>query len=517
MTETPVQKEGRDRTQNVDGIKVIDMFYYDTLEVPAYATDLELKKAYRKLAIKYHPDKNPEGGDKFREIGEAYQVLSEPQARAAYDRYGRKEAQISPEGGFQDPGKLFSMLFGGEKFDDWIGEISLGKDFSKAMDISLTEEEKAELRKEMGGASSSGPSPSLEHTNTPPGSSTPAATTSAQPHVTAHGTAPASKSEKSSTDAKPSAEASTGPPTPNPTSAPTTTDGEKPTDQVAAADSKASKKGRPKLTPEQRAEMEKFERERREEHDLRIKKLENKLRDRIRPFVEASKPGEADDPETISFGKRIREEAEDLKLESFGVEILQLIGSVYVSKATAYLKLKGALNPSAGGKFFANFLGIPGFFQRVKEVKNTVKEGWSFLATTMDVQNAMEDMMRRQERGELDEDELKNLEADLSGKMLLVTWRGTSFEVSNVLKEVVGRVLTREPGVTDVTMINRAKAILYIGSIFKGIKADETDEERREMENLVAASAAAMKNKKKAGKKEKGGKSGMSTPVEKEK
>lgn len=66
--------------------------YYGVLQVPKAATDVEIKKAYRKLAMKYHPDKNPdlqsESASKFQEIGEAYDVLSDQEKRAIYDQYG---------------------------------------------------------------------------------------------------------------------------------------------------------------------------------------------------------------------------------------------------------------------------------------------------------------------------------------------------------------------------------------------------------------------------------------------
>lgn len=77
------------RDQGRDG-KVADMEYYDLLKVPASATDLELKKAYRKAAIVNHPDK---GGDEetFKLIGEAYRVLSDNNLRGEYDRYGKKK------------------------------------------------------------------------------------------------------------------------------------------------------------------------------------------------------------------------------------------------------------------------------------------------------------------------------------------------------------------------------------------------------------------------------------------
>ena len=64
--------------------------YYEVLGVDKGADDATIKRAFKRLAIKYHPDRNkdPGAGDKFREINEAYQVLSDPQKRAAYDQYG---------------------------------------------------------------------------------------------------------------------------------------------------------------------------------------------------------------------------------------------------------------------------------------------------------------------------------------------------------------------------------------------------------------------------------------------
>ena len=89
--------------------------YYDVLGVSREADDQALKSAYRKLALKYHPDRNPnnqEAEEKFKEAAEAYSVLSDPQKRAAYDRYGFQGLQ-GAAGGF-DPNAFadFSDILG---------------------------------------------------------------------------------------------------------------------------------------------------------------------------------------------------------------------------------------------------------------------------------------------------------------------------------------------------------------------------------------------------------------------
>ena len=132
--------------------------YYDTLGVPKNASDEDIKKAYRKLAMKHHPDRNQGDSakaaeEKFKEGKEAYEMLSDEQKRAAYDQYGH--AGVDPNmrgggpgaegfGGFAEAfGDIFGDVFGGQRGGAQRGaggrQVFRGGDLSYAMEITLEE------------------------------------------------------------------------------------------------------------------------------------------------------------------------------------------------------------------------------------------------------------------------------------------------------------------------------------------------------------------------------------------
>jgi molecular chaperone DnaJ len=129
--------------------------YYEVLGVEKGATIEEIKKSYRKLAIKFHPDKNP--GDKvaeesFKELGEAYEVLCDDQKRGLYDQYGhaafdRRAGGGFGRGGFHDPFEVFREVFGGASiFEDLFGggrrdptQPERGDDLRYDMEITFEE------------------------------------------------------------------------------------------------------------------------------------------------------------------------------------------------------------------------------------------------------------------------------------------------------------------------------------------------------------------------------------------
>ena len=201
-----------------------------------------------------------------------------------YDKNGK--GMVDKEGNvtMDDAAGFFANVFGGERFNDYIGEISIMKEMTSTAAAMMTEEEKAEVERQ------------LNPDKFPEAPKNLAATAHVDKPATAEGSSLSPDSKAGSK--APSITGSTS----------------------AAALAEEREKDRLRKL-EQREKLREQEKKRREAMEQRVADLTKKTIERIRPFVEANNPGAKDDPETQAFEKRMIREAEDLKLESFGVEV----------------------------------------------------------------------------------------------------------------------------------------------------------------------------------------------------
>ncbi|KAH6847057.1 X-domain of DnaJ-containing-domain-containing protein [Chaetomium sp. MPI-CAGE-AT-0009] len=488
---------------------VVDTAYYDILGVQPTATELEIKKAYRKLAIVHHPDKNPNDPTahaKFQEIGEAYQVLSNDDLRKAYDKYGKESAR--PSEGFVDPAEFFTSIFGGEAFMNWIGEISLMKDLTATMDITTTEEE------EEAAAAAAGETKETAG-QSPEDDEFPDTEKAKQESMKAAeaGFAASSSSEKKPIptvvvdDEKPAEHDDAPPPyskvaSPGPSSRASTPLGgrtqipirpaimDRPSDDGSADDSashdgkRKDKKSKAGLSKEQREKLAAYEKERARIRQERVDTLAQKLLDRLSVWTETDRGKDV----TAAFQEKTRLEVEELKMESFGLDILHAIGATYVSKATALLRSQ---------KFF----GMGGFLSRMKDKGTLVKDTWNTISSAIDAQQTMEEMARLEERGGEDwtEEKKSEYERRVTGKILTAAWRGSRFEIQSVLRDVCDAVLN-DKKVPLSKRLQRAEGLVIIGQICANAKRSPEEEgDYMAFEQLVAE--AAMKKEKESKKK----------------
>ncbi|GJJ68505.1 hypothetical protein EMPS_00851 [Entomortierella parvispora] len=331
---------------------------YDILGVPTDATPALIKKNYRALALQNHPDKNPdpEAHAKFQKISEAYQILSDPKLRSDYNMYGQNK-DVSPEGGFVNPEAFFKQQFGGDRFVDIIGEISIGRDMRDAL-------------------------------NEPEDEST----------------GDLSPEEKAKRDAS-----------------------------VTETKDKARDEAR----------------------QARVDKLVQNLIHKLSIYTD----GPCDYNAAKAYQEMIRLEAEELKAESYGVELLHAIGFTYTLKAKQYL-----------GK--NEMLGLGSWFHGVREKGHILSETVSTLRAAMDLQQSFS-QLQEAEKEEMDEAAKKALEEAAATKGLRALWKGSKLEVEGVLRDVCDRTLG-DTTVPKAVLLKRASALKIIGAVFEGVKADKT-------------------------------------------
>jgi hypothetical protein len=215
---------------------------------------------------------------------------------------------------------------------------------------------------------------------------------------------------------------------------------------------KEKKKG---LTKEQKAKMAALEEERRKVRQERVDTLAAKLLDRISIWTETDRGKDV----THAFEEKIRLEVENLKMESFGLEILHAVAQTYIHKGTDLL---------GSQKFF----GIGSFFGRMKAKGTLAKDTWKTISAAIDAQMTMEELEKNKEKGgeEWTEEQKAEYERRVTGKILNAAWRGSKFEIQSVLRDVCDKIL-HDKKVKLETRLVRAEALVTIGNIYAKVSS----------------------------------------------
>jgi len=254
------------------------------------------------------------------------------------------------------------------------------------------------------------------------------------------------------------------------------------TEEEKALRQKQKKKGG--LSKEQREELAAFEQERNRVRDERVETLAKKLVDRISLWTETDKGADV----TAAFKAKMELEAENLKMESFGLEILHAVGTTYTSKSNTYIKSQ---KPLIGG--------VSGFFSRLKDKGNLVRETWGTVSTAISAQMEIEDMARLEEKGGEDWTDERKMEAErrVTGKILAAAWRGSKFEIQSVLRDVCDKILYDKTVKTE-KRLERAHALQIIADVFvRAHRSEEEESDQFMFEQLVREAAEKKKDPKK--------------------
>ncbi|SCU78447.1 LADA_0A05666g1_1 [Lachancea dasiensis] len=371
---------------------VKDTEYYDLLGIQPDASATEIKKAYRKKAMLTHPDKHPddpEAQTKFQAVGQAYQVLSDPELRSRYDQFGKEDA--IPQQGFEDAGEFFATIFGGDAFQDWIGDFSFLKNLTKGAEIMGENEDNSG---EVAGANAS-------------------------------------------TD-------------------------------VVQHDGKSSNSSKhsDKLTKEQRGKLIEMENERRAEKKKQVEELTRKLDGKMHQYIVGVESKNLED-----FDRKLNQEVEDLKLESFGLELLHLLAKVYKTKANNFLMSQKTR-------------GFSKIFTGVRDKTKTAKSAWGILSSAMDAQTAMGEL-EKLDLDSMDDYERAEVEKLITGKVLGTAWVMSKFEAQGKVRDVCDKILG-DKNVPTKQRLLKAKGLLHIADKFGSAeRSPDEAEDARVFEEII--------------------------------
>ncbi|KAJ3068789.1 hypothetical protein HDU98_008097 [Podochytrium sp. JEL0797] len=419
-----LESGGESRQRSSGGKPVVDLEYYSLLGVAADASAVEIKKAYRVKALALHPDKNPgdeSAAEKFKAVSEAYQVLSDPQRRAVYDKNGKPNGK--DRGSFMDPTEFFQQQFGGDKFVDMIGEISMAREFKGMM-------------------SESGGEPQQE--------------LSMQ-------------------------------------------------DRVAIREERVDRLAR-KLKDKLAMYVHGFPID---EAEGKEKTASSVTWTSAQINVEAEKESSAMSHTPTrksaleSFRKEIEREAESLKRESYGVELLHAIGFTYSLKSA---QVNAKLDAESGTTMYTRWVGAGNRWAgAVREKAHIVSETVGTLKTAIDLQSSFAKIQEMDKKNDPNavvtekpggkkvekkvdegprgpdgmtdtERELRSkLEKEAAEKGMHAMWRGSKLEIESVLREVCDKVIDNVEDGIEVQR-RRVDALGVVGEIYSKVKAVPEEE-----------------------------------------
>ncbi|OBA28366.1 DnaJ-domain-containing protein [Hanseniaspora valbyensis NRRL Y-1626] len=427
---------------------VKDTYYYDVLEISPEATSKEIRKAYKVLSIKTHPDKNRDNPEeaqlKFQLVSEAYQVLIDDKLRNKYDQVGRdalkKDSSVKD---FENASDVFATIFGSEQFDNYIGELNFLKNLedtggliNKEMDLQKLKETLNIVEK-------------IEQEND---SSTSLVIVGNMKNLTI----------------------------------------DKELSFVEQLQDKCTQ-----LKAQLDEEQAKFTKEQKEQEMATVQELSKILIEKLSLLTESVN----DEACVESFKAKFKSEADELKMESFGIQLLHTIGKVYTSKAKIYMNAH-------------DYWHVGGWSGILKEKFNVVKDCIEMVSVGLDAQAMQSEVERvktiyenkdepNQESDELaekppTEEEFREMEQLMMGKALSAAWHASKWEIISKLKQVCDAVLYDE-SVSKDKQYKRAKAMYLIGKIFK--TTERTRQEQEEVQIYEELFMASTKKKAKDFKK----------------
>lgn len=452
--------------------------YYEVLNVSVTASDAEIKRAYRKMAIKTHPDKNPddpEAASKFQAISEAYQVLSDPNLRERYDKFGKEEAQ--PSEGFEDPAAFAESIFGGGAFHSYIGEIAIVKELSQIGEMD------EEIEQETGKEESAGDKGTSAGAAGAASGAT-ATTTEKKYEGNHHLALFGNRKGASESDEKASSTTGTTKTTASPgdfstpgTDASTAAAAAASGSTAATVSNAKSDKGAERILKQKRREkMAQMDEENRQARIKRVKELSEQLVERLSLYTESPSGAEA----WKNFQIKQEAEANTLKMESFGLELLHTIGQIYYTKASLFLKSQKAF-------------GFGGVFGKIKDVGTQVKDLYGAINSTLEAYQYI------QTATEIEADISPEKQAELDqmkvGKMIGALWVGTRAESQSILREVCDKVL-HDKSIPLKERVKRAEGLKIMGGVFRDTQRTEAENEEVQFFENIVKEANASKAKK---------------------